>query len=206
MPCLVLASQSPRRRELLAALGLELEVRPAHADEAVHPGERPRDYVLRVARQKARAVAGDVVLAADTAVVLGDEALGKPDGADDARRMLRALSGTLHQVLTAVVVLRRAGAAAGAGEWHAVVSTDVRFAPLGEEEIAWYVATGEPLDKAGAYAIQGAGGAFVRAVTGSVSNVVGLPLAETADLLRQAGFPLPWDTRAAGRVAPRGTP
>jgi len=181
---LTLASQSPRRRELLAALGLELEVRPAHADEAVHPGERPRDYVLRVARQKARAVAGEVVLAADTAVVLGDEALGKPDGADDARRMLRALSGTLHQVLTAVVVLRRAGAAAGAGEWHAVVSTDVRFAPLGEEEIAWYVATGEPLDKAGAYGIQGLGGKFVTGIEGCYFNVMGLPLSEVYSSLK----------------------
>jgi septum formation protein len=190
-PRLVLASQSPRRRELLAQLGIALEVRPAHADEAVHPGEPPRDYVVRVAREKARAVAGEVVLAADTAVVLGGEVLGKPAGAADARRMLAALSGSEHEVLTGVCV-RRAGAGL---ELDALAATRVRFAPLSPAEIDWYVATGEPLDKAGAYAIQGAGGAFVLAVSGSVSNVVGLPLAETAELLRRAGFPLPWSAR-----------
>jgi septum formation protein len=187
---LVLASQSPRRRELLSQLGLALDVRPAHADESLRPGERPRDYVLRVAREKARAVPGELVLGADTAVVLGDEVLGKPASEADARRMLRALSGTAHEVLTAVVVRR---AAAPARELEAVVSTQVRFAPLGAREIDWYVATGEPLDKAGAYAIQGAGGAFVLSVEGSVSNVVGLPLAETTALLRQAGLPMPWE-------------
>ncbi len=191
MTPLVLASQSPRRRELLEQLGVPLVVRPAHADEAVLPGEAARDYVLRVAREKARlcsAADGPIVLAADTAVVLGGEVLGKPSGADDARRMLRALSGTEHEVLTGVCVRR-----APALELAAVVSTSVRFAPLSGAEIEWYVATGEPLDKAGAYAIQGAGGAFVVRVDGSVSNVVGLPLAETADLLRRAGFPLPWE-------------
>jgi septum formation protein len=190
-PRLVLASQSPRRRELLGQLGVALDVRPANADEAVHPGEPPRDYVLRVARDKARAVEGDLVLAADTAVVLGAEVLGKPADGDDARRMLRALSGTVHEVLTAVVVRRTRPAPVL--ELDAVVATEVRFAPLGPGEIDWYVATGEPLDKAGAYAIQGAGGAFVLGVAGSVSNVVGLPLTETAALLRRAGFPLPWE-------------
>jgi septum formation protein len=190
---LVLASQSPRRRELLAQLGIPLEVRPAHADESVRPGEPPRDYVLRLAREKARAVGGEVVLAADTAVVLGDEVLGKPADAADARRMLEALSGTEHEVLTAVCV-RRAGGE-GALELDALAATAVRFARLSPAEIDWYVGTGEPLDKAGAYAIQGAGGAFVLSVAGSVSNVVGLPLAETADLLRRAGFPLPWSGR-----------
>ncbi len=191
MTPLVLASQSPRRRELLEQLGIPLVVRPANADEAVLPGEAARDYVLRVAREKARAVEGAIVLAADTAVVLRGEVLGKPSGAEDARRMLRALSGTVHEVLTGVCV-RRATAAL-AIELDAVVSTEVRFAPLSPAEVDWYVATGEPLDKAGAYAIQGAGGAFVVRVDGSVSNVVGLPLAETADLLRRAGFPLPWE-------------
>ncbi len=197
MTPLVLASQSPRRRELLEQLGVPLVVRPAHADEAVHPGEPPRDYVLRVARDKARLCSGAgpspgaIVLAADTAVVLRGEVLGKPDGAEDARRMLRALSGTAHEVLTAVCVRR--AAPAPALELEAVVSTAVRFAPLSPAEIDWYVATGEPLDKAGAYAIQGAGGAFVLGVDGSVSNVVGLPLAETAELLCRAGFALPWE-------------
>ncbi len=188
-PRLVLASQSPRRRELLVQPGLDAEVRPAHADEATSPGEAPRAYVLRVARDKARAVPGEVVLAADTAVVLGDEILGKPSDAEDARRMLRALSGTTHEVLTAVVVRRPAVRI----EVDAVVATRVRFAPLSRAAVDWYVRTGEPLDKAGAYAIQGAGGAFVLDVEGSVSNVVGLPLAETAVLLRRTGFPLPWD-------------
>lgn len=190
-PRLVLASQSPRRRELLARLGIALEVRPARTDESVLPGEPPRDYVLRVAREKARAVPGDVVLAADTTVVLGGAVLGKPADGDDAARMLRALSGTTHEVLTAVCV-RRNAATLGV-ELDVVVATEVRFARLAEPAIAWYVATGEPLDKAGAYAIQGAGGAFVEAISGSVSNVVGLPLAETAELLRRAGFPLPWE-------------
>ncbi|HEX9050455.1 MAG TPA: Maf family protein [Anaeromyxobacter sp.] len=211
MTPLVLASQSPRRRELLEQLGIPFVVRPAHADEAVLPGEPARDYVLRVARDKARlssaaearegAVEGALVLAADTAVVLRGEVLGKPSGPQDARRMLRALSGTVHEVLTGVCVRRAAGARPDAAapeggpavELDAVVATEVRFAPLSAAEVEWYVATGEPLDKAGAYAIQGAGGAFVIRVDGSVSNVVGLPLAETAALLRRAGFPLPWE-------------
>jgi septum formation protein len=188
-PRLVLASRSPRRRELLGQLGVALDVLPADADEAVLPGEAPRAYVVRVARAKARAVAGEFVLAADTAVVLGHEVLGKPTDAADARRMLRALSGSSHEVLTAVVVRR----AAPALELEAVVATGVEFAPLSEAEVAWYAASGEPLDKAGAYALQGAGGAFVLGVRGSVSNVVGLPLAETTDLLRRIGFPLPWE-------------
>lgn len=191
-PRLVLASQSPRRRELLLQLGLAPEVRPANTDESVLPGEPPRAYVLRVAREKARAVPGEVVLAADTAVVLDGEVLGKPLDAADARRMLRALSGTRHEVITGVCV--RLGADGPGAELEAVVSTEVVFARLSDRAVEWYVATGEPLDKAGAYAIQGAGGAFVAEVRGSVSNVVGLPLVETAELLARAGLPLPWET------------
>ena len=191
-PRLTLASRSPRRRELLEQIGIALEVVPADTDESVHAGEGARGYVLRVAREKARAVAGALVLGADTAVVLEGVVLGKPADAADAARMLRALSGTRHEVLTGVCV-RRGGP--DPLELEAVVRTEVEFAPLGEVEIAWYVSTGEPLDKAGAYAIQGAGGAFVREVRGSVSNVVGLPLAETADLLRRAGLALPWEGR-----------
>ena len=190
-PRLVLASQSPRRRELLLQLGLAHEVRPAHADESVLPGEPPREYVLRVARDKARAVPGEVVLAADTAVVLASEVLGKPGDPADARRMLRALSGTRHEVITGVCV--RLGATAQGAELEAVVSTEVVFARLSERAIDWYVGTGEPLDKAGAYAIQGAGGAFVAEVRGSVSNVVGLPLVETVALLARAGVVPPWE-------------
>ncbi|MGC3997242.1 MAG: Maf family protein [Anaeromyxobacter sp.] len=191
MPQLVLASQSPRRRALLEGLGIALEVRPAETDESVRPGEPPREYVRRVAREKARAVAGAVVLAADTSVVLGQEILGKPADGPDAARMLRALSGTRHEVLTAVCV--RSQGPAGPREHEALVATEVRFRPLTAGEIAWYVATGEPLDKAGAYALQGAGGAFVEGVTGSVSGVVGLPVAETLALLAAAGFRLPWE-------------
>jgi septum formation protein len=185
-PALTLASASPRRRELLEQLGFRPRIRPADTDESPIPGEPPRSYVLRVARDKARAVDGEVVLAADTAVVLGNEILGKPRDADDARRMLRALSGVVHEVLTGVCVRR------GAEEHSAVVAAQVRLDPLDPLRIDWYVATGEPMDKAGAYAIQGIAGAFVRELHGSVSNVVGLPLAETLELLQRAGVAMPW--------------
>lgn len=189
---LTLASQSPRRRELLAQLGLALEVEPADVDETPRPGEEARAYVLRVAQAKARAVeAAGVVLAADTAVVLDGRILGKPRDGADAAAMLRALSGRAHQVLTGVC-------ARGGGRQELVVVTSVvELAPLSERQIAWYVSTGEPLDKAGAYAVQGVASAFVAAVRGSVSNVIGLPLSETLALLQRFGFPLPWDAEAA---------
>jgi septum formation protein len=188
-PRLILASASPRRRELLEQLGFVLDVRPADTDETPREGEPPREYVLRVAREKARAIAGETVLAADTAVVLGSAILGKPRDGQDARRMLRALSGTPHEVLTGVCVR------SGATERTALVSAEVRLDPLSDAQIDWYVSTGEPLDKAGAYAIQGIAGAFVRELRGSVSNVIGLPLAETLALLRDAGVALPWEGR-----------
>ncbi len=191
MATLTLASASPRRRALLAELGFQLEIRPAETDERPHPGELPGDYVRRVAREKARAVGGALVLAADTSVAVDDRILGKPRDAADAAAMLRLLSGRGHDVLTAVCVRRPAGGL----ELDAVATTRVEVAPLDEAVIAWYVATGEPLDKAGAYALQGRFGAFVRAVRGSVSGVVGLPLDETLALLRRAGFPLPWEAR-----------
>jgi septum formation protein len=184
---LVLASASPRRRELLEQLGFTLAIRPAETDESPLPGEPPRAYVLRVACEKARAVVGDPVLAADTAVVLGSAILGKPRDAEDARRMLRALSGVPHEVLTGVCVRR------GGTETTAVVAAEVRLDALSDAQIDWYVATGEPMDKAGAYAIQGIAGAFVRELRGSVSNVIGLPLAETLELLAGAGVRLPWE-------------
>jgi septum formation protein len=190
VPLLTLASQSPRRRELLAGLGLDLEVRPALADETPRPGEAPAGYARRVAREKARAVHGELVLAADTTVAVDGQVLGKPAGAADAARMLRLLSGRSHEVLTAVCLRRPAVRL----EFDAVVSTAVEVAPLDERVIAWYLATGEPYDKAGAYAIQGVFGAFVRAVHGSVTNVVGLPLDETLALLRRAGLKLPWES------------
>jgi septum formation protein len=184
---LTLASQSPRRRELLAQLGLDLRVVPAAADETPRPGEPPRAYVERLAREKARAVAGDWVLGADTTVALAGAILGKPEDDADARRMLRALSGRVHQVATGVCLR-----APGGREEAFSVSSEVVFAELSGVQIAWYLATGEPRDKAGAYAVQGAGGVFVREVRGSVSNVIGLPVAETAALLARCGFELPW--------------
>ncbi len=185
---LLLASASPRRRELLSSLGLSFEVTAADIDESVRQGERPRAYVERVAAQKAAAVAarnpGALVLAADTSVVVDGEVLGKPRDASDACAMLRRLSGRSHAVLSAVALdgLFRAGV---------VVETTVELCALSDEEIAWYVSTGEPMDKAGAYAVQGRGGALVRRLHGSASNVVGLPLAETIELLREAGVRWP---------------
>jgi len=190
---LVLASASPRRRAFLESLGLRFEVLGAQVDESPREREPPPEYVARIASEKARAVASArpraLVLAADTTVVLDGVPLGKPADAADARRMLGALSGREHVVLTAVVL---AGAAAG----RRVVSTAVRFRELTAAEIAWYVATGEPLDKAGAYALQGIGGFLVREIQGSHSNVVGLPLGETLELLAGAGYKLPWEERA----------
>jgi septum formation protein len=187
---LTLASRSPRRRELLEQLGICLEVRPADSDETQLPSEPPGDYVRRVAREKARAVTGEIVLAADTVVVLEGAVLGKPRDAEDARRMLRELSGRTHEVMTGVCA-RRDGR-----EEILAATSEVRFAAITETQIAWYLATGEPLDKAGSYAVQGVGGAFVTEVRGSVSNVVGLPLAETISLLERLGYAPPW---GAGR-------
>jgi septum formation protein len=185
---LVLASASPRRRELLARLGLRFDVRPADIDETPHPGESPDAYVLRLAQEKAAAVAGDegeLVLAADTTVVCDGEILGKPVDDEDARRMLRLLSGREHEVLTGIA-LREGGGRAVA---H-VESTRVRMAALSEDEIAWYVATGEPLDKAGAYAVQGLSSLFVDAVIGNHSNVVGLPIPAVYRLFAALGYDL----------------
>jgi len=161
-------------------MGLEVEVRPAELDESVLLGEEPRAYVLRLAEAKARAVAkpGEVVLAADTTVVLDGEILGKPDDAAHARAMLADLAGRWHEVHTGVALL-----AADGSVRSTVVTSEVELARVDEAFIAWYVDTGEPLDKAGSYGLQGIGAALVRQVRGSVSNVIGLPLAELAELL-----------------------
>lgn len=173
-PTLVLASGSPRRREILDRLGYRFLVRPVDIDETPHPAEGAHAYVERLAREKARALTrpGEVILAADTVVVLDGELLGKPCDANDATAMLLRLSGRDHQVSTGVAVLDvdRDHLAAE------VETTTVRFAPLKPAEIAWYVASGEPMDKAGAYAIQGLGSLFVEAIDGNYSNVVGLPV------------------------------
>lgn len=187
-PDLILASGSPRRRELLAQLGLRFSVRAVDVDETPRPGEAPEAYVLRLALEKAAAGAaaeatapGTLVLAADTIVILDGELLGKPADAAEARQMLGRLAGREHQVATGVA-LRQGERVASAVE----VST-VRFLPMSAAEIAWYVATGEPMDKAGAYAIQGIGGLFIEALEGNFSNVVGLPLPVVHRLFRAMG-------------------
>ena len=187
---LLLASASPRRRELLSGAGVAFEVEPAQVDESVHSGEAPELYAARVARAKARWVAARCtagaprwVLGADTIVVHAGRLYGKPAGAEDAVRMLGELQGRTHRVLTAVAL-----ACSERGSLREVrVESRVTLRPVGEPEIRAYVATGEPLDKAGAYALQGEGGRFVSRVEGSRSNVIGLPLEETLALLREAG-------------------
>ncbi|MCU1362085.1 MAG: maf protein [Ilumatobacteraceae bacterium] len=181
----VLASASPRRLELLSHLGLDIVVRPADIDESVRAGEDPVAYVRRLSIEKAAAVeSSDLTIAADTTVDVDGRILGKPVDGDDARTMLRSLSANTHRVHTGVTV--RLGAAAAT----AVATTLVTFAGLGEADLDWYVATGEPFGKAGAYAIQGAGGAFVQSVEGSVSNVIGLPLTLVLELARSLGVDL----------------
>lgn len=180
----VLASGSPRRADLLRRIGIEPVIRPADVDETPRHGEEAGALVDRLARTKAEAVSrgpGELVIAADTVVAVDGHILGKPLDDDDARRMLRALSGTTHHVLTGVQVICDSRAAG------AVEETAVRFRALSDDEIGAYVATGEPLDKAGAYAIQGAGGMFVASITGSDSNVVGLPLATVVRLAGDVG-------------------
>ena len=185
---LLLASASPRRRELLQQIGVPFRVVNHGVSEAVEPGETPRDYVLRTARDKAADVssrlAADrraVVLAADTIVVLDGEILGKPRDGDDAQRILERLSARTHTVYTAVAVHSSAGR-------EAIVSeSQVTFRALAAHEIRAYWASGEPEDKAGAYAIQGFGAVFINRIEGSYSGVVGLPLCETAELLQRHG-------------------
>lgn len=182
---LFLASQSPRRRELLTQIGVDFEPLDATIDETPAPGEPARDYVRRVAREKAgagllqvAAVPGALVLGADTEVVLDGVVFGKPSDAADATRMLQQLSGRTHQVISAVAVV------SAGRELEAVSVSEVSFATLTAPEIAAYVATGEPFGKAGAYAIQGRGACFVAHLSGSHSGVMGLPIFETTSLLR----------------------
>lgn len=184
---LVLASASPRRRELLASLGVAFVCDPAEIDETVRAGERAVDYVARMAQEKslgvlARHTRGDeIVLGADTSVVVDGDVLGKPENRLHAQQMLQRLSGRTHEVLSAVCV------ASHSARQSVVVTTSVAFVALTDQAIAAYLATEEPWDKAGAYGIQGLAGAFVRRIEGSYSNVVGLPLAETWEMLVAAG-------------------
>jgi septum formation protein len=187
---IILASASPRRADLLRQVGLEFEVCPADIDESLRDGEPPANYVARLSVQKASEVAitapaglPAIVIGADTTVEVDGEILGKPTDDHDARRMLDRLSAVPHRVRTGVTVM--GSARAGATSRTIVVETTVVFVPLDEATIEWYVGTGEPMGKAGGYAIQGAGGALVERVDGSVTNVIGLPLAETLALVRR---------------------
>ncbi len=182
---LILASASPRRKELLEGLGLEFEVFPAAVEEALDPLKRPEELVAELSEKKARAVAElfphRAVLAADTLVELDGRLMGKPVNETDAYQMLKSLSGRTHRVFTGVCLVVE-----GVAESF-VTATEVAFRLLSEAEIKAYVATGEPMDKAGAYAIQGLAACFVTQVRGSFSGVVGLPLAETVELLLKRG-------------------
>ncbi len=188
-PSLYLASQSPRRRELLTRLGVTFEVLALEVDEAPHPGERPEDYVLRLALDKARVGRQGLppgrpgwVLGADTAVVLDGEILGKAEDEASAHGMLARLGGRVHEVLTAVALVDETQA------HHALVRSRVAMRPIAAAERAAYWASGEPLGKAGGYAIQGLGAAFVTHLDGDWTAVMGLPLATTLRLLRRAGI------------------
>jgi len=192
---LLLASASPRRREMLERVGVPLEVRAADIDESWHEGEDPAAYVARIARDKARAVVrqpGQWVLAADTTVTIDRKILAKAADGAEAAAMLRLLSGRVHQVTTAVTIL-------GETTRDLLVTTDVDVIALDETAITGYVASGEWRGKAGAYAIQGIAAAFIREVRGSVTNVMGLPLVEVLEALRTLGAPGP--DLAAGKPA-----
>jgi septum formation protein len=181
----VLASASPRRRQLLDLIGIEHEVQPANIDETLRPRERPARHAERLAREKASVVADRdpdrITIAADTIVVVNKKVLGKPVDVDDARRMLSMLSGREHTVITAVAVAR------GRKLRSATEEVRVRFRRLREDEIDAYIATGEPMDKAGAYGIQGFGATIVECVEGDYFAVMGLPLARLVTLLRDLG-------------------
>ena len=188
-PTLILASGSPRRRELLASLGLTFTIRPAETDEVLRPDENAFDGAERLAREKAAAVAAlvspdAVVAAADTLVVLGGRAFGKPAHRADAARMLRVLQGNRHEVVTGLA-LARAGRMVSGREVTAVV-----FARMGDQDIDAYLESGEPDDKAGAYALQGRGALYIESISGSPSNVIGLPVRLFARLAAEIGLPV----------------
>jgi septum formation protein len=190
MTKIILASQSPRRAELLATIGVRFKTQPGYIDESVLPGESPADYIMRISRAKALAVVSQhqsgLVIAADTIVVVDDQILGKPTDEEDARRMLKELSWRWHQVMTCVTLID----AATGREAADYAITRVRFAEMRDHEIDWYISTGEPMDKAGAYGIQGKGGLFVEEVVGNYHNVVGLPLTLVYKLAAEMGHSL----------------
>lgn len=187
LPPLVLASASPRRRELLLGLGLTFTIRPADLDETPFPNEQPGPYVLRLAQAKAAAAVlpGELALAADTVVVLDGQLLGKPTDTRDAEEMLAKIAGREHEVYTGVA-LHHAEPTPRTASTLAV--SKVRMAPLDTQTIRWYVATGEPMDKAGSYAVQGLGALFVEAIEGNYTNVVGLPIPVVRGLFAELGW------------------
>jgi septum formation protein len=184
---LILASASPRRKALLEQVGIEIEVVPSGVEETVRKNEDPRDHVRRMAREKTEAVASRFpdrwVIGADTTVVIDGEPLGKPQTQKDAREMLSLLSGRIHQVLTGYAIAMKKESLFVSD----VVETRVRMKHLSLEEISWYVRTGEPFGKAGAYAIQGAGAFMIEGIEGSYTNVVGLPVCQVLESLRALG-------------------
>lgn len=187
---IILGSSSPRRRMLLEQAGIEALTESADIDEHPRAGEKPREYALRMAQEKAREVAwrhvgsGDTIISADTSVVLGETILGKPVDAEEARRMLRALSNREHSVMTGVCIIDTEHN----HEQSFVSVTRVHFCALSEERITRYILSGEPMDKAGAYGIQGGAASFVERIEGSYTNVVGLPLCETVQVLEGMGI------------------
>jgi septum formation protein len=176
LPSLLLASSSPRRSEILRTVGWPFLARAVEVDESLKPGEAAQEYVERLALTKARAAAArhsnPLILGADTAVVIENEILGKPRDAADAQKMLKTLQGRWHVVVTGIALVSNEGSSERVG--HEI--TEVKFAAMGQDEIAWYVATGEPMDKAGAYAIQGKGARFIERIKGDYFNVMGLPV------------------------------
>ncbi|WP_167647341.1 Maf family protein [Mameliella alba] len=187
-PRLILGSGSPRRRELLAQLGVTVDdIRPPDIDENPKKGEQPRPYCVRLAREKAEAIPSDpdeIVLSADTTVAMGRRILGKPEDEKEAAQFLTLLSGRRHRVITAVAVRR------GEKVWERDVVTQVKMKMLSNEELNAYLQSGDWRGKAGGYGIQGPAGALIPWISGSFTAVVGLPLAETANLLQAAGYPL----------------
>lgn len=186
-PQIVLASASPRRRELLASVGIQFQIIPSNIDEIQQPDEKPEDFVLRLSQEKAAEVAqrstvsGRWFIGSDTIVKCDDQILGKPDSREDSATMLRMLSGRSHQVISGYAILDR-----NTNQWLSrSITTDVTFRTLTDHEIDGYIASGEPADKAGSYAIQGLGAFMVTTINGSYSSVVGLPLAQILDDLQQ---------------------
>src|SRR6266404_1302918 len=186
LPKIVLASGSPRRADILRTISWPFEIIPPDIDETRHAGEDAVTYVKRLARAKAEAVArqavGSLIVAADTTVVIGEEILEKPSNHDDAQRMLQKLGGQWHRVISGVALLDSATSKSQV----ACETTDVKFAAMSQDEIDWYVSSGEPMDKAGAYAIQGLGARFIEEIRGDYFNIVGLPVRLLYELVRSA--------------------